>query len=858
MAKSSVRFFAFSFVSFFISFFIVFLFPGYVYATGIQPKILTKEDLNGFEKMTFYNTENINIIGTDPEGVDIQPSDTYGFMKKHRLVSTERGVVKANYGHIGQYHGRDISVDITFSDFKRKTDSTFGERDGRSICIPLCFRDNFQYDGDSLVQKMVFYYSDDKARTAIDMTNAFIVINGLNVDEYAGMEPDHQVYLSENSQLKEKEEGSYICYGNGPQGKSDTCVTGKDDIKYELNGKYYEEDLTNPLYYICSAMFTLNGTDNSLYIEDRRKAGGYGIEWSLDLTTLHITYNIKTKVENGTITEDVSNILYNSDQTIEYSPSENYILDSVSVDGTPIDKNDCPDRYDFKNITQDHEISVVYKLPYKKVNTIVENGNITPPDDHILFDTDKTVEYSPDEGYILDTISVDNIPQNIEKNPNRFSFLKIREDHEIEVKYTKPDAPIKKVLDKNREFINGKSVIAGDTLTYEITFKNNLDRKADISISDSIPRFTEFESIFDGGVLDDGKVVWNFSANPSEERTVSFSVRVLPEAKGNNISNYAMESIEGISLMSNIVNNPVQGDPIKKVKNTAGKEINGTFIEKGEEVVYSISVRNPSADSKKLQIWDDIPEGMDYISADNNGVLTGKTVSWDMMIKPGEEKEVSFKVRVREEGTRFTNMARVVIDGMEIRTNKVENWSVLPPKKEVKQNGISAENKDITNGESVNYYISVKNTSDKKADIRVEDRIPEHLEVISVDNGAVVENGVITWLLKNVSAGETKIVSFTAKVNGEKEPTKITNTAYMTIGSKRLSSNEVTINVPAVRTIEVLGEVMKPLLKENRTADSKVLGEKKIPTGDRQNILVLILIAMCALAGIVFVKIRER
>ena len=119
------------------------------------------------------------------------------------------------------------------------------------------------------------------------------------------------------------------------------------------------------MYYVCSAMFTLNGTENSLYIEDRRKAGGYGIEWSLDLTTLHITYNIKTKVENGIISEDVSNIIYNSDQTIKYSPSENYVLNAVTIDGTPIDIRSCPDEYEFKNITQDHEISVGGRYPVR-------------------------------------------------------------------------------------------------------------------------------------------------------------------------------------------------------------------------------------------------------------------------------------------------------------------------------------------------------------------------------------------------------------------------------------------------------------------------------------------------------------
>ncbi len=858
MAKYSSRFFAVFFLSFILSYLVVFAFPVYTYAADVSPKILTKEDLSGFEKLTFYNTEDENIIGTDPEGTKISPSDTYGFMSRHRLVSTEKGIVEADYGHIGQFHGRDISVNITFSDFVKKPSDLFKERDGRSICIPLCFRDNFQYDGDSLVQKMVFYYSDDDSRTPIDMTNAFIVINGLNVDEYAGMEPDHQVYLSENSQLKEKAAGDFVCYGNGPQGKSDTCITGSEDVKYELDGIAYEEDLSNPLYYICSAMFTLNGTENRLYIEDQRKTGGYGIEWSLDLTTLQITYNIKTHVENGEITPNVSNIIYNSDQRITYSPSENYILDSISVDGTPVDIKTVQNGYDFKNITQDHEISVIYKLPYKKVETKVINGTITPSDERILFGSDKEVAYSPEDGYILDSISVDNMPYDPKQYPNRFNFEKIREDHNIKVVYTKPEAPVKKVLDKNREFINGKSVSVGDLLTYEITAKNNLNRKADITITDNLPGFTEFESASDGGKIDDGKAVWEITLLPMEERTVSLCVRVMPKAKGYNISNYAMEIIEGMHLMSNTVNNPVQGDPVKTVKDSDGKDIDKTFIEKGQEIKYSISSKNVSSEEKRIEIKDDIPEGMSFLSADNGGIVNGKTVCWDLLIKPGEEKAVSFKVKVDQEGKTFINQAKVTLDGIGMLTNTVENWSIQSPKKDVKQNGISVDGRDIPNGESVTYYITVKNTSNKTADMKVEDKIPEHLEVISMDNGAIAEDSVIIWKMQNVPAGETRTVGFTAKVKGDQEPQEVSNKAYLMIGDKKLSSNEVKIKIPAVKKIEILGETVKPLNNTETPPDRGSLGERKVPTGDRQNILVWILIAMCAFAGIVVVRIKNE
>ena len=73
-------------------------------------------------------------------------------------------------------------------------------------------------------------------------------------------------------------------------------------------------------------------------------------------------------MEHGTITENISDIAYNSDRNIDYSPEENYVLDSITVDGTPIDISTAPEAYGFKNITRDHEIAVVYKLPYKATN----------------------------------------------------------------------------------------------------------------------------------------------------------------------------------------------------------------------------------------------------------------------------------------------------------------------------------------------------------------------------------------------------------------------------------------------------------------------------------------------------------
>lgn len=858
MAKFRDYLFASIFVSVLLSVAILAVFSTSVFAEGVSPEILTKDDMKGFEKLTFYNNDDINIIGTDPQGTDISPSDTYGFMSRHRLVSTDCGKVEADYGHIGQYHGRDISVNITFSNFEKKPTEDFGERDGRYICVPLCFRDNFQYDGDSVIQKMVFYYSDDESRTPIDMTNAFIVINGLNVDEYAGIASDHQVYISENSQVQEKSVGGFTCYGNGPQGRSDTCITGDDDRKFDINGVYYEEDLSNPLYYICSAMYTLKGTENELYIEDKRKSGGYGIEWSLDLTTLHITYNIKTEVKNGNITDNVSDILYNSDQKISYSPSENYVLDSVTVDGTPIDINTARDEYLFKNITQDHKIAVVYKLPYRKIDTEVVNGSITPSDEQILFGTDKKIEYSAKAGYVLDSISVDGISEDLTRNRNDYSFENVREDHNIKVVYLKPEAPVKKVLDKNGEYIDGKSVEEGDILSYEISYYNNMDKEEDVILTDSIPAFTEFDSATEGGIYENNKVTWKIKVKPLSKGTVGMKVRVKADAKDNVISNYALETIEGMNLMSNTVNNPVQSEPVKKVRDSNGKDINGAIIEKGQEITYSITVRNSSFEEKSLMIKDDIPDGMTFLSADSNGSMKDNTVSWNMMIKSGEEKQVSFKAKANAEGKLYTNQAEVILDGVKMHTNKVENWTLIPPIKEVKQNGISADGKEIQNGEIVTYYITVKNPSKETRDIIVEDKVPDHIEVLNMDNSGENKEGLIKWDLKGVNPGETRVVSFEAKVKGDSDSHKVINKAFMITGDKKIQTNEVSITIPAVNSFKVLGEKKVPFEKQETSENSDVLGEKKIPTGDHSDILALILTAMCAFAGMIIVRMKNE
>ncbi len=840
-------------ILFFLSLFLSVVISYPVLADDDGVNILKKEDMENFEKITFYETDKSNMIDCDMGGVSTSSVGGYEFLTKQVLMPTDSGSIRVEYGQIGKYKDREISAVVTYSDFEKK-DSSYGQRDGRYLAIPYSFTNISFYDGDSLTEDVVFYYSDDPEKTPIDMTNAYLVINELNIDEYAGAKSGQKLYKAENSRLHSKIEGGIVCCGNGVLSKDDYSIENADDHRYQEEGIYYYDDPENPLYHINSVLFELKGDHNSFYIEDKRRGGGFGIKWALELNTLNIRYNINTHVVNGTITPSENGIKYDSDRTISYQPSEGYELESITVDGEEKDIKTYTDEYTFDHIYEDHEITVVYRPPYRSVLTEVINGTISPSENMIPSGSDKKIDYTPNEGYILDKIEVDEKETDITENRNSYVFSDIRTDHKIKVTYTKPDEPVKKVEDNNGNDINGNYVSVGDILTYKITYKNTLSRKSNIEITDTIPEGTEFYSV-EGGTLSGNKVIWKLNTDPYEEGYVRMKVKVSDGSKGKNISNYAIQTIDDQTIMSNTVSNLIPEDPKKTVTDLNGKDINNTFITTGQEFIYKISLKNISKQSEMFEIRDKIPSGLEFISADNGGKNSKGEVIWNINIGPEEEKDVSFKVKAVSEGVTCSNQARVTVNGIKSVTNKVENWILEKPKKDVKQNGISVEGHSISPGEQITYQILVKNPSTGYADIRITDEISDYLEVKNIQDGGKMENDRIVWDLKKIKAKESVTVSFTATVKEDDEEHTIENTAEISIGNNNLKTNKTTIKVPAVKILKVLGERKAPVYVSGNTAG--VLGVRDVKTGDRSLIIVMILLAMCAAAGIEFIKIRR-
>ena len=137
------------------------------------------------------------------------------------------------------------------------------------------------------------------------------------------------------------------------------------------------------------------------------------------------------------------------------------------------------------------------------------------------------------------------------------------------------EKPRKEVFNKNNENIDNQEVKANDVLTYKITYKNTSDRELDVTITDELPKHTDYvhgSTLYDG--FSNRRLTWRRRLAPEETVEVSFKVRVDQDVDGQILQSTAQVSTDLFSLETNRTNNPTA---IKKyvLPETGG---NGTLL----------------------------------------------------------------------------------------------------------------------------------------------------------------------------------------------------------------------------------------------------------------------------------------
>ena len=331
------------------------------------------------------------------------------------------------------------------------------------------------------------------------------------------------------------------------------------------------------------------------------------------------------------------------------------------------------------------------------------------------------------------------------------------------------------------------AVKVGDEITYQIDYINYKKEAADVVIKDTLDKNVEFVSASDGGVNTNGVVTWTLKeVAAGKAGSVTLTVKVLEGAlesnkgpgkvvNGGDTATVKVGNDKEFTL--EVVENPVPEGPHKK--ETAPYEGTGVLgaVKVGDQITYEISYKNYKAEAADVVIKDTLDKNVEFVAASDGGVNTDGVVNWTIKeVAAGKEGKVVLTVKVLEGALESKGGLGKVVNGGDSTTVKVGNDSEYsvetvenpvpepPHKKEIapyEGNGILGT---VKVGDEITYQISFVNYKTTAADVTIEDKLDKNVEFVSASDGGTLTEGVVTWKLKDVSAGDESYVTLTVKV----------------------------------------------------------------------------------------------
>lgn len=371
--------------------------------------------------------------------------------------------------------------------------------------------------------------------------------------------------------------------------------------------------------------------------------------------------------------------------------------------------------------------------------------------------------------------------------------------------------PKKAVMNIDGEDISGIVKRANDIITYHIIYKNPAEDEKVATITDKLPDGVAFVSATNQGSYDvktgsfvqtqeacsynydpqTNTITWTTPTAGGCQENVSVDVRILDSAKDTILKNTATVHIPDATKKTNEVTTPVADNPVKEASDEKGQDLDGNIVTVGEEITYTLSIKNPADEEKEGFITDKLPEGVDFVSASDKGAYdtNSHAVFWkNIMLKPHEQYTVTLKVKVNDKAasTTIDNEAVFRIDEASVST-KVEDGgkggpkSFVSVKEALDKKGRDINKKVVAAGNTILYKISYKNITDQERFFTIYDEIPQGEEIVDIGgsgfivkapidgfNDREVTANTVAWQFY-VPAGEEGFVTVTTKVTATKE-----------------------------------------------------------------------------------------
>ena len=279
--------------------------------------------------------------------------------------------------------------------------------------------------------------------------------------------------------------------------------------------------------------------------------------------------------------------------------------------------------------------------------------------------------------------------------------------------------------------VDAASAVAGDILTYTITYQAAWLGSNDLTIRDTIPAGLSYEagtlrlgtraltdvSGDDEGYHDQTAGVIEITipaAAIQPEDSVSFQVRVVPVRTATMIQNVAVASAGATVGASNVSETVIVGPDLLLEKTVQGPNP----ARSGDELVYSILLTNDSNAglAQNAVITDTVPAGLEIVDAGPGATIDGNVVTWDFGdVNPGDQVEALLQVRVAgliPDTSAVVNVANLSLGGEPQMTASAPSVLLLGNAGDILALDLQGETLEAQLGEPVYLSFVVENRSD--------------------------------------------------------------------------------------------------------------------------------------------------
>ncbi len=335
-----------------------------------------------------------------------------------------------------------------------------------------------------------------------------------------------------------------------------------------------------------------------------------------------------------------------------------------------------------------------------------------------------------------------------------------------------------------------ESVIPGGNMVYVITLKQQRQDARIVNVDFHLPHQGNIVSASDSGDVHEGHVRWtNISVYKNVTRTITVNANVKPEAAvGQYMVARAIVSGEEATDTTLVENYTAPQNDTYKVSITDGRE----FITPGQNLTYTVRVKNTSSTAKTTDVRASMPYMSDYLNISDGGVRDSYNVTWkNVTLNPGVEKVFSYTVLVdRDAVDRFAIRARAYVGTISALDETVVRFG-LP------YNAITTSITDNRNtaeiGQLLTYVIKATNTSDiVGTQVAISANMPQFGEFVSATEGGISDGNNVRWLIAQIAPRDTRTFSYTVRVRSDAPLDAILTAGSVADGMNGYISRDVT------------------------------------------------------------------